>query len=152
MVGREQREHALLQALPARLLAGLVARRRRADIFRALHVEPLESSRSGPDIADRSRRRSSAPAVCARRISSIASRLETCTITIGTSISSASEIARWVASRSTGIGRDVAWIIRRGLAGALQPVGQETDRVIVLGMDHDERAGLARDPSTPRIS
>ena len=35
--------------------------------------------------------------------------------------------------------------VRRGLAGALQPVGEEADRVVVLGMHHHERAGLARD-------
>jgi hypothetical protein len=35
-----------------------------------------------------------------------------------------------------------AW---RGVAGALQPVGQEADRVVVLGMHHHQRAGLARD-------
>ena len=35
--------------------------------------------------------------------------------------------------------------LRRGLAGALQPVGEEADRVVVLRMHHDERAGLARD-------
>ena len=64
---------------------------------------------------------------------------------IGTSTSSASEIARCVASRSTGIGREVAVETRRGLAGALQPVGEEADRVVVLGVHHDERAGLARD-------
>ena len=35
-------------------------------------------------------------------------------------------------------------IMRRGLAGALQPLGQEADGVVVLGMHHDQRAGLAR--------
>ena len=35
-------------------------------------------------------------------------------------------------------------IVRRGLAGALQPVGEEADRVVVLGVDHHQRAGLAR--------
>ncbi len=37
-----------------------------------------------------------------------------------------------------------AVIMRRGLAGALQPVGEEADGVVVLGMHHDQRAGLAR--------
>ena len=35
--------------------------------------------------------------------------------------------------------------MRRGLAGALEPVGEEADGVVVLGMDHHQRAGLARD-------
>jgi hypothetical protein len=45
----------------------------------------------------------------ARRISSIASRPETWTISTGTSTSSESMIARCVASRSTGMGREAAW-------------------------------------------
>ena len=39
----------------------------------------------------------------------MASRPDTCTIRIGTSTSSDNAIARWVASRSTTIGRESAW-------------------------------------------
>ena len=35
--------------------------------------------------------------------------------------------------------------MRRGVAGPLQAVGEETDGVEILGMHHDQRAGLARD-------
>ena len=44
-----------------------------------------------------------------RTISSVASPLDTCTMVSGTPAISANEIARWVASRSTGTGRVVAW-------------------------------------------
>ncbi|MNE53624.1 hypothetical protein D3C80_1483610 [compost metagenome] len=49
------------------------------------------------------------PWLWAQRICSTASRPDTCTISIGTSTSSARAMARWVASRSTSIGRDAAW-------------------------------------------
>ena len=35
-------------------------------------------------------------------------------------------------------------VVRRGLARALQAIGEEADGVVVLGVHHDERAGLAR--------
>jgi len=56
------------------------------------------------------------PRACAQRICSIASAPETCTISTGASASSASAIARCVASRSTGCGRDTAWYF-----GAVRP-------------------------------
>ena len=36
-------------------------------------------------------------------------------------------------------------VIGIGLAQLAQPVGQEADGVVVLGVHHDEGAGLARD-------
>ena len=35
--------------------------------------------------------------------------------------------------------------MRIGLAGALEAIGQEADGVVILGMDHHQRAGIARD-------
>ena len=44
-------------------------------------------------------------------------------------------------------GTPIAGVLVRAAhqAGLLQPVGEKADRVVVLGMHHDERAGLARD-------
>ena len=77
----------------------------------------------------------------ARSISSIASRLETWTITTGTSTTSASETARCVASRSTAIGRVVACARGATIALRLVAADEVADRVLVLAVDHDERAG-----------
>ena len=80
----------------------------------------------------------------AQWICSTASRPETWTIRIGVSISSASAIARWVASRSTAIGRELRVVARRRQAGIEQLLGQPGDAVAVLGVDHGHRAVLAR--------
>ena len=81
-----------------------------------------------------------APRRRARRISSSASPLETCTIVSGTPAISASVIARCTASRSTGTGRVVAWWNGPVRPVALGLVAQERDRVLVFGMDHDHCA------------
>ncbi len=82
----------------------------------------------------------------------MASLAETCTSSIGTSKSSASEMARWVASRSTTNGRDVRVELGRRHALQLQPLGQPFDAVGILGMDHEHGLLAPAPPPAHRAS
>jgi hypothetical protein len=64
---------------------------------------------------------------------------------MGTSTSSASAMARCVASRSTSIGARMGMKARRGAARGFEPLGEPLDAVGVLGMQHGHCAVLARD-------
>ena len=145
MVGGEHREHALLQALPACLLARLVARRRRADVLRALHVEAFHVLRGEHEILR-----------AGLAVDLQAALLRAADLLHRLAVRDVHDHDRHVdqlgerdrAVRRLALDRDRprrGVEMRRGLAGALQPVGQEADRVVVLRMHHHERAGLARD-------
>ena len=135
----------MLQPLPAGLLAGFVARRRGAHVLGALHVEALEVLRGQHKVLR---------AGLAVDLQTLA--LRAADLLHRLAVRDMHDHDRHVdefgkrdgAVRCLALDRDRprrGVVVRRRLAGPLEPVGEKADRVVVLGVHHHQRAGLARD-------
>ena len=144
VVGREYLEHARLQPEPARLLARLVARRRAAHVLGALHVEAVEVLLGQHQVLR---------AGLAEHLQ--AALLRPADLLHGFAVGHVHDHDRHVDELGEADGAVRRLALHgdrprgrvepgRRLAGALQPLGEEADGVVVLGMHHHQRAGLAR--------
>ncbi len=149
VVRREQREHALLQALPARPAWLAVSRGGGEQTYfapsmlSAVHVllGQHEILRTGLAVDLEA---------ALLRAADFLHRLAVGDVDDHDRHVDQSRQARWRGASPRarpGSAASVRVDMGRGLAGALQPVGEEADGVVVLGMHHHQRAGLARHAS-----
>ncbi len=142
VVGRKHLEHALLQALPASLLAIQIAWRRAADILGTFHPSTVHILLGEHEILRTGLTENSQAAHL--RAPDLFHRLAVGDMNDHDrridDLGQADGAMRRLALHGDRTRR--AMIVRRGAALAFEPVRKEADRVIALGVDHDQRPML----------